>query len=59
MIGTLIAVLITLIVMIAMVFLSKDKQESKQGIFSKFMGLIIVSMGLQFMLVGIKHFFGV
>ena len=57
MIGTLIAVLITLIIMIAMGFLSKKNQDSKQGIFSKFMGLIIVSMGLQFMLVGIKHFF--
>ena len=59
MIGTLIAVLITLFVMIAMVFLSKGKQGGKQGIFSKFMGLIIVSMGIQFMLDGIKHFFGV
>lgn len=59
MIGTLIAVLITLVIMIVMVFLSKEKQASGQGIFSKFMGLIIVSMGIQFMLVGIKHFFGV
>jgi small neutral amino acid transporter SnatA (MarC family) len=59
MIGIFIAVLITVIIMIVMVFLSKGKQESKQSIFSKFMGLIIVSMGLQFMLVGIKHFFGV
>ena len=59
MIGTLMAVLITVIIMIAMVFLSKGNQTSKQSIFSKFMGLIIVSMGLQFMLVGIKHFFGV
>ena len=59
MIGTLIAVLITLVIMIVMVSISKEKQGSKQGIFSKFMGLIIVSMGIQFMLVGIKHFFGV
>ena len=56
-IGTLAAVLITVIIMIVMVFLSKGKQGSKQGMFSKFMGLIIVSMGLQFMLVGIKNFF--
>ena len=59
MIGTLAAVLITVIIMIAMVFLSKENQGSKQGMFSKFMGLIIVSMGLQFMLVGIKQFFGI
>lgn len=59
MIGILIAVLVTLVIMISMVFLSKKNQESKQGIFSKFMGLIIVSMGIQFMLVGIKHFFGI
>jgi multiple antibiotic resistance protein len=57
--GTLIAVVITLAIMIIMVFLSKGKQASGQSIFSKFMGLIIVSMGIQFMLVGIKHFFGV
>lgn len=43
--------------MIIMVSVSKGKQGSKQGIFSKFMGLIIVSMGLQFMLAGIKDFF--
>jgi multiple antibiotic resistance protein len=58
-IGIFLAVLITVIIMISMVFLSKGKQGNKQGMFSKFMGLIIVSMGLQFLLVGIKHFFGV
>lgn len=56
-VGTLVAVLSTILIMIVMVAMSKGKQGGKQGIFSKFMGLIIVSMGLQFMLTGIKDFF--
>ena len=56
--GTTIAVIVTLIIMILMQLLSTHKKPSGQAMFSKFMGLIIVAMGLQFMLDGIKHFFG-
>jgi len=56
-IGTTIAVIITLIIMILMQLLSAHKKPSGQAMFSKFMGLIIVAMGLQFMLTGIKDFF--
>lgn len=59
MIGTLLAVLITVAIMILMLYLTKQNMANSQKGFSKFMGLIIVSMGLQFVLVGIKHFFGV
>lgn len=58
-IGIVIAVLITLIIMIMMVFLLSEKSAGHNLIFSKFMGLIIVSMGIQFALTGIKHFFGI
>ena len=57
MIGTLFAVLITVVIMILMLYFSKQKKANSQSGSSKFMGLIIVSMGLQFVLVGIKHFF--
>jgi multiple antibiotic resistance protein len=58
MIGAAAAVLITIGIIIAMIFLSGKKQSKSQGFVTKFMGLIIVSMGLQFMLDGIKLFFG-
>ena len=58
-IGTIIAVLISLIVMAIMIYFGgKEKKFRGQGMVSKFMGLIVVSMGLQFMLEGIKNFFG-
>lgn len=58
MLGTTIAVLLTTVIMIAMQLLSKEGKPHGQGIFSKFMGLIIVAMGVQFILEGIKVFFG-
>lgn len=58
MIGATATVLITIGIIIAMILLSGKKQNKGQGFVTKFMGLIIVSMGLQFMLDGIKTFFG-
>ena len=55
--GTAIAVLITLIVMVIMLLVLAKKKTGGQPLFTRFMGLIIVAMGLQFMLDGIKHFF--
>jgi multiple antibiotic resistance protein len=57
-IGSAVAVLITLVIMILMQLLSNNKKSGGQAMFSKFMGLIILAMGLQFMLTGIKDFFG-
>lgn len=56
--GTAIAVAITIVIIVAMLLLKFKTSSSGQGIMSKFTGLIIVAMGLQFMLDGIKHFFG-
>ena len=56
-VGTLIAIIITVAVIIFMILTSRKKKDGGQGILSKYMGLIIVAMGLQFMLDGIKHFF--
>lgn len=56
-VGTAIAVAITIIVMVLMQFFSSDKKSSNQGIVSSFLGLIIAAMGLQFMLSGLKNFF--
>jgi multiple antibiotic resistance protein len=55
--GVTIAVAITLAIMILMLLLLANKKPGGQAMFSQFMGLIIVAMGLQFMLDGIKHFF--
>lgn len=55
--GTAIAVLITLIIMTVMLLVLRNEKPGGQTMFSRFMGLIIVAMGLQFMLDGIKHFF--
>ena len=57
-VGIIVAVLITMLVMIILVFTSSKKKSKGSGILSQFMGLIIVSMGLQFTLDGLKHFFG-
>ena len=57
MIGISLAVGITLAIMIMMQFVMRHKKAGGQGMASSFMGLIIVAMGLQFMLDGIKDFF--
>jgi multiple antibiotic resistance protein len=57
-VGIIVAVLITMLVMIILIFTSSKKKSKGRGILSQFMGLIIVSMGLQFTLDGLKHFFG-
>lgn len=59
MLGSAFAVLITIGIMVAMELLSKQGKPHGQGIFSKFVGLIIVAMGIQFILDGIKMFFGI
>lgn len=57
--GAITAVVVTIIIIVSMILFSSDKKRSEQTIVSRFMGLIIVAMGLQFMLDGIRHFFGV
>lgn len=57
--GSTLAVALTIVIIITMLLLKKKTSTGDQGIMSKFMGLIIVAIGLQFMLDGIKHFFGV
>ncbi|HEY4965836.1 MAG TPA: MarC family protein [Puia sp.] len=57
-VGSTIAVLITMGVMTGMQLLLKDGKAPGHGMFSKFVGLIVVAMGLQFILDGIKLFFG-
>ncbi len=56
-IGTTVAVTVALVVMILMQLFLKNKKPSGSSMFSRFMGLIIVAMGLQFILEGIKLFF--
>ncbi len=58
-VGATLAIGITVIVITLMQLLASNKKAGGQGLVSRFMGLIIVAMGLQFMLDGIKHFFGV
>jgi len=58
-IGTVIAIIVSLAIMLFMLFMAAKKNSKGQGFITKFMGLIIVAMGLQFMLDGIKDFFGV
>jgi multiple antibiotic resistance protein len=58
MVGATFAVIITIAIMIAMQLMSGKVRGKGQGMVTRFMGLIIVSMGLQFMLDGVKHFFG-
>lgn len=55
--GTTIAVLMTLVIMVTMLLVMAHEKPGGQPLFTRFMGLIIVAMGLQFMLDGIKHFF--
>jgi multiple antibiotic resistance protein len=57
--GTALAVTITSLIIVIMLRVKTKATSTGQGMMSKFMGLIIVAMGLQFMLDGIKHFFGV
>lgn len=56
-IGTTVAVAITLTLMIILQLTASKKKPGGSSIFSRFMGLIIVAMGLQFVLEGIKLFF--
>jgi len=58
-IGTVIAILASLAIILLMLFMATKKNSKGQGFITKFMGLIIVAMGLQFMLDGIKDFFNV
>lgn len=57
-IGAICAVLITIAIIIAMQLMSGKVKSKGQQFVSRFMGLIIVSMGLQFVFDGIKDFFG-
>lgn len=58
-VGVLVSVIVSVGIIIFMLFMAAKKSSSGQGFITKFMGLIIVAMGLQFMLDGIKDFFGV
>lgn len=58
-VGVLVAVLVSIGIIVFMLYMATKKKSSGQGFITRFMGLIIVAMGLQFMLDGIKEFFGV
>lgn len=58
-VGIIVAVLVSLGIIVFLLYMARKKTSPKQGFITKFMGLIIVAMGLQFMLDGIKDFFGV
>ena len=58
-VGVVVAVIISIGIILFMLFMAAKKNARGQGFITKFMGLIIVAMGLQFMLDGIKDFFGV
>lgn len=58
MIGTTIAVVVSILIVIGMVAFSGSKKPgSGPGLFSRFMGLIVIAMGFQFLLEGLKDFF--
>lgn len=57
MLGITLAVLITWIIIMVMLSASKNKKPGGQSMVSRFMGLLIVAMGLQFALEGLKDFF--
>jgi len=56
MVGTGIAVLLTWLVMLVMLLGSGHIHKGGQQIFARFLGLILISMGLQFVLTGLKDF---
>ena len=58
MIGTTIAVVVSILIVIGMVAFSGPKKPgSGPGLFSRFMGIIVIAMGFQFLLEGLKDFF--
>lgn len=58
-VGVVVAIIVSIGIILFMLFIAAKKNARGQGFITKFMGLIIVAMGLQFMLDGIKDFFGV
>ena len=54
--GTGLAVLLTWLVMLVMLLGSGRIHKGGQQIFTRFLGLILISMGLQFVLTGLKEF---
>lgn len=58
-VGVLVAIIVSIGIILFMLFMAAKKNTKGQGFITKFMGLIIVAMGLQFMLDGIKDFFGI
>jgi len=59
MVGIFVAIVVSLGIIISMLYLSRKRKSNGQSFITKFMGLIIVAMGLQFMLDGIKSFFNI
>ena len=58
-VGTTLAVAITVIIIILMGLLVSIRKIGGHDIISRYMGLLIVAMGLQILLTGIKQFFGI
>lgn len=60
-VGIFTAVILSLAIMLFIIYSASKKtgKSGSHGMVTKFMGLIIASMGLQFLLDGIKSFFGV
>jgi multiple antibiotic resistance protein len=58
-VGTSIAVAFTLFIMTLMQLIPTSKNSGSRGMISRFMGLIVAAMGLQFFLDGIQSFFNI
>jgi multiple antibiotic resistance protein len=56
MVGAGLAVFLTWIIMLVMVFASGSGKKGGQQIITRLMGLILIAMGLQFVLTGLKSF---
>ena len=56
--GVILAIILTWMVMLIMIFTSGHIKNEGQQIVTRLMGLILIAMGLQFMLSGLKIFFG-
>lgn len=56
-IGAIIAIFLTWVIMVIMALVSDKGKKGGQSIVTRLMGLILITMGLQFVLSGIKSFF--
>ncbi len=56
MVGVILAVLVTWLIMLVMVLASGSVRKGGQQVVTRLMGLMLISMGFQFVLTGLKNF---